>query len=587
MHSYVYIDHTGITYQPPPPCPASYIPRLEIINEISKVIVDDSSDDDPIVCIGTTVTIRGIGGIGKSTLAKALCYHPPVKKYFIHGFLWISLTPPHLSPEAILRDVYNKLTNNSITCSYPLLKDKIRLLLSSFPCKLLVILDDVVDADDVTEYLEVFNGCKTVLTTRKNDIDITIPSIKCFDICPMKYFEAVQLMTWRIAPLATLSVSDADKIQELARDLYYWPLLLYLVRGQLYVHCIARKQSPTTAILNVRQKLQDKGLTAFDPKHVKKENAVTASINSSLELLSDNEKFVLFHIVTGTGVGSCVLKAYIFKVSKVSSEVFEKSINELWSHGLISFGNMTLPPNIVTIPSIEIHEIIAQYIIEEMPYEYYLFLSEINIGDAHDYLFSFIGDEITDDDEITHTSYRNIFFITVIDVLIFPCIIRTLAVTTRAVQIEVSTALDSLIEDYNEILKSSALTKYFKRRQSLAQIYGCIKDNCRIIQSMLSNKRYDDAAAWIAEYVDNHPYTVQLESIQTLFSELTDECKHNSELADMIDKTVLTLTWDVKVVNLRASLISLIHFHKLLSEMIEAEATDEEVMELWTEFFDA
>ena len=100
---------------------------MEIINEISKVIVDDSSDDDPTVCIGTTVTIRGIGGIGKSTLAKALCYHPPVKKYFTHGFLWISLTPPCLSPEAILRDVYNRLTNDSVTCSYPLLKDKIRL----------------------------------------------------------------------------------------------------------------------------------------------------------------------------------------------------------------------------------------------------------------------------------------------------------------------------------------------------------------------------------------------------------------------------------------------------------------------------
>ena len=579
----MFIDHTGITYQPPPPCPANYIPRLEIINEISKVIVDNSSDD-PTVCIGTTVTIRGIGGIGKSTLAKALCYHPPVKKYFIHGFLWISLTPPHLSPEAILRDVYNKLTNNSITCSYSLLKDKIRLLLSSFSCKLLVIFDDVVDADDVTEYLEVFSSCKTVLTTRKNDIDITIPSIKCFNICPMKIFEAVQLMTWRIASLATLSVSDADRIQELARDLYYWPLLLNLVRGQLYVHCTARKQSPTTAILNVRQKLQDKGLTAFDPKHVKKENAVTASINSSLELLSGNEKFVLFHIVTGIGIGSCVLKAHIFKISNVSSEVFEISINELWSHGLISFGNMTLPPNIVAIPCIEIHEIIAQYIIEEMPYDYHLFLSKVNVDDSYEDLFTYIGDEIGDRGKIIDTSSCNMLFLTAINVLIFPCLIRTLAVTTRAVQIEVSVALDSLIESYNEVLKSNALTKYFKRRQSLAQIYGCIKDNCRMMQSMLSNKRYDEAAAWIAEYVDNHPCTVQLKGIQTLGNELTDECKHDSELVNMINETILTLGRDIE--DFRPFLISLIHLHKLLSEMIEAEATNEEVEEVWDKFFD-
>ena len=554
------IDHTGIKYQPPPLCPANYIPRLEIINEISKVIVDDSSDDDPAVCIGTTVTIRGIGGIGKSTLAKALCYHPPVKKYFTDGFLWISLTPPCLSPQAILRDVYNRLTNDSVICSYPLLKDRIRLFFSNFLCKLLVIFDDVVDAEDVGVYVEVFSSCKTMLTTREKNIDIKIPSKKSFDIGPMKTFEAVQLLTWRIPQLATLSANDVDKIQELAKDLYYWPLLLNLVRGQLYVHCTARKQSPTTAILNVQQKLQDKGLTAFDPKCVKKENAVTASINSSLELLSDNEKYVLFHIVTGAGIGSCVLKGYIFKFSKVSSEVFERSINELWSHGLISFGNMTLPPNIVTIPCIEIHEIIAQYIIEEMPYEYHIFLSKVNIEDSYEYLSSCICDEITDGGEIIDTSSFNIFLLTIIDVLMFPCIIRTLAVTTRAMQIEVSMALDSLIESYNEVLKSSALTKYFKRRQSLAQIYACIKDNCRIIQSMLSNKRYDEAAAWLTEYVDNHPFTVQLESIQTLGNELTDGCKHNSELVDMINEDILTLIsrWNIR--DFRPFMISLFIF---------------------------
>ena len=120
---YIIVPIIGLKPQPPPPYPANYIPRLEIINEISTAIVEDNSDESSTISIGTTVTIRGIGGIGKSTLAKALCYHPLVKKYFTHGFLWITLTPPCLSPEMILRDMYNKLTNNSIMCSFSLLKD--------------------------------------------------------------------------------------------------------------------------------------------------------------------------------------------------------------------------------------------------------------------------------------------------------------------------------------------------------------------------------------------------------------------------------------------------------------------------------
>ena len=565
-------------YQPPPPCPANYIPRLEIINEVSKVIVDDSSDENSTVCIGTTVTIRGIGGIGKSTLAKALCYHPSVKKCFIHGFIWISLTPPRLSPEAILRDVYNKLTNNSVTCSYPLVKDRIRLFFSNFPCKLLVIFDDVVNAKDVGEYVEVFSSCKTILTTRKNDINITIPSKKCFDIGPMNAFEAVQLLTWQIPQLATLSANDADKIQELAKDLYYWPLLLSLVRGQLCIH-IAWKQSSTTAILNVRQKLQDKGLTAFDPQYINKENAVKASINTSLELLYNNEKYVLFHIVSGIGIGTCVLQACVLKFSKVSSEEFDKVLKNLWSHGLINVGEIMLPSKTVAHSCIEVHDVIAQYIIEEMPYDYHVFLTETNIVDFGDHFVSIMG---SNDLEIDVTNVKTDAVI-MIDVLIIPFIIRTLAVFTRAKQIEFSKDLNSLIERNGNILKTNAIINFLKRKQPLAQIYGFIKENCRKMQSLLLDNKYDEAIAWLAEYVDNHPLIVLLESILTLKKELTIECKHNPELVKLINETFGMYDWNRKGIGNIIS--SLIYGRKLILEMIEAGARNEEIIETWEQLF--
>ena len=575
LHTCVF-DLAGIKFQPPPLCPANYIPRLEIINEISKVIVDDSSDENSTICIGTTVTIRGIGGIGKSTLAKALCYHPLVKKYFTHGFLWISLTPPRLSPEVVLRDIYNKLTSNSIMCNFSLLKDKIRLLFASFPCKLLIILDDVVDADDVTEYVEIFGSSKTVLTTRKNDINITIPSKKCFDIGPMKIFEAVQLLTWRIPQLAALGANDANKIQELAKDLYYWPLLLSLVRGQLYIHCTAWKESPTSALLNVRQKLQDKGLTAFDPQRIKKESAVKASINASLELLTNNEKYVLFHIVSGIGIGSSVLKACIFKFSKVSSEEFDKLIKNLWSHGLINVGEIMLPPKVVAHSCIEIHDVIAQYIVEEMPYDYHVFLTEVNIIDFGNCFLS-----IVDTHEINVTNVKTDAVI-MIDVLLIPFIIRTFAVLTRAKQIEFSKSLDSLIESCSNILKTRAVMDFLKRKQPLSQIYGFVKENCRIMQSLLLDNKYDEAVAWITEYTENHPLMVLLESIQTLKKELINECKHNPELIELINKTIETVDLN-KLKSFGNMISSIIYGRKVILEMIEAGATDEEIHEIWNQ----
>ena len=580
-----FIDLIGLKFQPPPPCPANYIPRLEIINDMSKVIVDDGSDENSTVSMGTTVTIKGIGGIGKSTLAKALCYHPLVKKYFTHGFLWISLTPPCLSPEVVLRDIYNKLTNSSIVCSFALLKDRIRLLLSSFPCKLLIIFDDVVDADDVTEYVEIFCHSKTVLTTRKNDINITIPSKKCFDIGPMKAFEAIQLLTWQIPHLAALGANDAKNIQELAKDLYYWPLLLNLVRGQLYIHCAAWKESPKVAILNVQRKLQDKGLTAFDPQRIKKENAVKASINASLELLTNNERYVLFHIVSGIGVGSCVLKAYIFQLSKVTSEEFDKLMKILWSHGLINVGKITLPPESVAFPCIEIHDIIAQYIIEEMPYNYHLFLSEVNLlDDSIDRFFSLLcpGGEISD-------THMKIFVVSIIDVVIIPLFIRSMAVLTRAIQVQFSQVLDSLIESYSDILKTNALIHFFEKKQPLSQIYGSVKENCRIMQSMLANNRFDEAATWLIEHTDNHPYKMQVESIRTLNNELANEYKHNPELGKLVKATIGSYCLDylnVEAEDLGKGFSDFIHFRKIISEMIEAGATEKEVTEIWDNFID-
>ena len=106
----------------------------------------------------------------------------------------------------------------------------------------------------------------------------------CIDIKAMSSDEAVKLLTLQIAEIEKLKPVDINKIEELAKDLHCWPLLLNLVRGQLYVHCIEWNESPQDTMVKVQQKLSDNGFTTFDHEgqlEASRENAVRASITTS------------------------------------------------------------------------------------------------------------------------------------------------------------------------------------------------------------------------------------------------------------------------------------------------------------------
>ena len=144
---------------------------------------------------------------------------------------------------------------------------KLKSLVSSPSCKLLVILDDVWETKDAMLFVDVFSSCKIVMTTRKMNINAISPPVMCFDFKPMSIEEAVKLLTLQIVEIEKLKAADINRIQKLARDLHCWPLLLNLVHGQLYVHCIEWNESPQDGISKVQQKLFDNGLTAFNPEN--------------------------------------------------------------------------------------------------------------------------------------------------------------------------------------------------------------------------------------------------------------------------------------------------------------------------------
>ena len=571
-HIFKFAVTTELQYQPPPTCPAYHVPRVELLKEISSAILN--SDVTPT--IGTTVTIRGIGGIGKSTIAKALCHHPLIKEHFVNGFLWISLTPPLPNTMTMLNEIYQRLTGKCATVNVSVLESEIKLLVCSPSCKLLVILDDVWETKDAMVFVDVFSNCKTILTTRKMNINAKIPPVMCFDIEPMTIDESVKLLTLQIVEVETLHVTDVSRIEELAKDLHCWPLLLNLVHGQLYCHCVEWNEPPQDAILKVQQKLFDNGLTAFDPEdqiEVSRENAVRASITASLELVAKNEEIVLFNVASSiAGFGLYTFKNVLQVGLQMDPKQFDKYTRNLWCHGLISFEDVTFPGMITKIPCIGIHEVIAHYINENMPDEFYF--SVYKIG----YVFmDLFYDEYFNTDVATNVGQ---LFLSQSDAIKIPLHIRLLIISAKYEQIKYFNILHQLVDQNIQLLQYDDFVHNNSQFPSLNHMHRSIKEDCKTIHSLLADGKCNEAITWAKQYFDNHPRKLTLETIITTLNILLDLCKNsfNHQVTSTIEDHISSFNKDFKGFNaLHRSTVLHIIGYKHVQYLINAAASDDDV----------
>jgi WD40 repeat protein len=74
------------TYVTAPPLPRNYVPRTEAITGLVSVLITDN--------VGPTIALtalEGMGGIGKTVLAQALCHEEAVQQAFPDGLVWVTL----------------------------------------------------------------------------------------------------------------------------------------------------------------------------------------------------------------------------------------------------------------------------------------------------------------------------------------------------------------------------------------------------------------------------------------------------------------------------------------------------------------
>ena len=337
-----------------------------LLDEIATKLLQATNDPNKY---GTTLTITGAGGFGKTTTVISLCHHHIISEQFTDGFVFIELGPQAIDPSIKLRAIYNLLTDEQ--CDINVVEQKIKQLTNDYCRNLLVIIDDVWNVEDAEPLVKAFSNCKTILTTRMNDIEQYISSKQLVIIGPMMKDEAISLLTSGVIDSSQLSQEDVSLLNEISQDVHLWPLLLSLIRGQLSHNLKQHHLSYYKAIQNVQAKLHHKGLTAFDKNNIEtvkkgRKLAVKACIEITLESLTKPLSDKIKTLILWTGIGTSLQTVLLNHLWNISKQEAEETVDVLWAYGLVQFTDITISPNNIKQHCVEVHAVISQYIIECM-----------------------------------------------------------------------------------------------------------------------------------------------------------------------------------------------------------------------------
>jgi WD40 repeat protein len=260
-----------------PDLPPSYIARLAPMEQLLGRLLEAGRENP----VAITTALHGAGGLGKTTLAAALCHHDSVISAFDDGILWVTLGQKPNLLEALVK-LYTALTGERIgfidtdDASLHLaerLEDK----------NCLIVIDDVWELEHLAPFLRGASSCTRLITTRHFEIAAEAARVEVDEMTPA---EAVQLLTARV----DVGSSNLRACRDLTRRLGEWPLLLELANASLRQR-IERGDSVSGALQYVSQKLEQQGVTAFDQRNAQaRSRALTRTLELSLNQLEAPER---------------------------------------------------------------------------------------------------------------------------------------------------------------------------------------------------------------------------------------------------------------------------------------------------------
>ena len=262
--------------------PANFVPRSQEFDQLIGKVLDEQREEPKAI----TAALRGAGGYGKTTMAKALCHDERIQQAFDDGILWVTLGkhPGNLvgKVEDLIYTLHHERPGftgiDAATARLAeLLADR----------DMLLVIDDVWNPAHLRPFLQGGKRCARLITTRNEEVlPVHTQSVQ---VDAMRQKEAVQLLTAGLEGLAPSSASDRLALGELAVRLREWPLQLTLANGRLRRQ-MSRGQRLSDALVHYNRVLDKYGLVAFDAENPQeRDQAVRATLGASLELLNANE----------------------------------------------------------------------------------------------------------------------------------------------------------------------------------------------------------------------------------------------------------------------------------------------------------
>ncbi|MER5384269.1 NB-ARC domain-containing protein [Streptomyces sp. NPDC002688] len=241
---------------PPPPEPAAvpewFVARAETRQAVEAVLRDNGS-------VGITTSLWGAGGFGKTTLATAVCAHRRVRRRFSGRIYTVTIGRDVRGRAAVaakVAEVTRFITGDTTEFDDPdLAGAHLGRLLNQRPQRMLLVLDDVWEDEQLAPFLHGGRHCARLITTRHPAL---LPAnASRIPVDEMSPDQARALLTWELPPM------PAGLLQDLLRTTGRWALLLRLT-NRLIAEQTATGADPADAARQALQQLRTQGPTAVD-----------------------------------------------------------------------------------------------------------------------------------------------------------------------------------------------------------------------------------------------------------------------------------------------------------------------------------
>ena len=251
--------------------PEAFISRKNEMSRLKSLLTEQVTRET----IGITA-INGMGGVGKSVLARQLCDEDDIKKYFRDGIISTTMPANYQSLTETMRNIGEYLGDDiDYYTNHHLARARLEKILEQRT--VLIILDDVRDTQLIDRFILRTPRCHLLITTRFSHIARHLKA-KEVSLGQFDEEEAIELLS------QITGERDIPEFTDIARCLRYHPLALQIAGSRI------REGMPPSEWYRI---FNDQVSTLkFEPTSDRSEDNVAVSISISTEYLNETEKLL-------------------------------------------------------------------------------------------------------------------------------------------------------------------------------------------------------------------------------------------------------------------------------------------------------